>query len=162
MIAKMNSKKWKCKSCHDNLHDVCEVFLVVSGNVSYCSCDCNKKKIDDAEVFGAAFSRLANTNGSMLIESSPRRPSGMIYKIYEMSKLKKDVDENSALSRFKIHEIPATMAVDAGLINQEFLDAERERLGPMYPMYYECDFYNSSSTWYKPEMFQYGDYGEDM
>ena len=60
-----------------------------------------------------------------------------------------------------IHEIPATMAVDVGLINQEFLDAERERLGSMYPMYYECDFYNSSSTWYKPEMFQYSDYGGD-
>jgi len=59
--------------------------------------------LDDAEVFGAAFSRLANTNGTMLIES-----------------------------------------------------------GPMYPMYYECDFYNSSSTWYKPEMFQYGEHGKDI
>ena len=116
----------------------------------------------DTEVFGAAFSRLANTDGTVLIESPLRRPSGVIYKIYEMSKLKKDVDENSVLSRFRIHEIPATMAVDAGLINQEFLDAERERLGPLYPMYYECDFYNSASTWYKPEYFQYGDYGEDM
>ena len=86
----------------------------------------------------------------------------MIYKIYEMSKLKKDVNENSALSRINIHEIPATMAVDAGLITQEFLDAERERPGPMYPMYYECYFYNSSSTWYKIDMFQYGDYGENM
>jgi len=119
-------------------------------------------RIDDAEVFGAAFSRLANTNGTMLIESPPQRPSGMIYKIYEMSKLRKNVDRNSSMSQFKIHEIPATMAVDAGLINQEFLDAERERLGPLYPMYYECDFYNSSSTWYKPEYFQYGNYGEDM
>lgn len=27
-------------------------------------------------------------------------------------------------------------------------------------MYYKCDFYNSLSTWYKPEYFQYGDYGE--
>lgn len=79
-----------------------------------------------------------------------------------MCKLKKDVDENSALSRFKIHEIPSTMAVDAGLIHQEFLDAERERLGPLFPMYYECDFYNSFSTWYRPEYFQYSDYGEDM
>jgi len=26
-------------------------------------------------------------------------------------------------------------------------------------MYYECDFYNSSSTWYKSEMFQYSNYG---
>jgi len=94
-------------------------------------------------------------------EYSPRRPSGMLYKIYEMSKLKKNTD-NSEIGQFKIHEIPATMAVDAGLINQEFLDAERERLGPIYPMYYECDFYNSSRTWYRPEYFQYEDYGEDM
>ena len=81
----------------------------------------------------------------MLIESPPRRPSGMIYKIYEMSKLKKNVDKESAMWQFKIHEKPATMAVDAGLINQEFLDAEREMLGPMYPMYYKCDFYNSAT-----------------
>ena len=73
-------------------------------------------RINDAEVFGAAFSRLANTNGTMLIESPPRRPSGMIYKIYEMSKLKKNVDKDSALAQFKIHEIPSTMAVQAGLI----------------------------------------------
>jgi hypothetical protein len=45
---------------------------------------------------------------------------------------------------------------------KEFLDAEQERLGPLYPMYYECDFYNSSSTWYRPEYFQYGNYGEGM
>jgi len=32
----------------------------------------------------------------------------------------------------------------------------------LYLMYYECDFYNSASTWYKPEYFQYGDYGKDM
>lgn len=119
-------------------------------------------RVDDTEVFGAAFSRLANTNGTMLIETPPRRPSGMIYKIYEMSKMKRDVDADSPMSQFKVHEIPASMAVQAGLINDEFLDAERERLGPMYPMYYECDFYNSSSTWYKPDMFEYGDYGEDM
>ena len=119
-------------------------------------------RIDDAEAFGAAFSRLANTNGTMLIESPPRMPFGMIYKIFEMSKLKKNIEKDSAMGQFKIHEIPATMAVDAGLINPEFLDAERERLGPMHPMYYECDFYNSSSTWYKPEYFKYGNYGDDM
>jgi len=55
-------------------------------------------RIDDAEVFGAAFSILANTNGTMLIESAPRRSSGMIYKIYEMSKLRKYVDANSTMS----------------------------------------------------------------
>ena len=59
-------------------------------------------------------------------------------------------------------KIPANVAVDTILITQESLYAERERLGPLYPMYYECDFYNSSSTWYRPEYFQYGNYGEDM
>jgi hypothetical protein len=78
---------------------------------------------DDAEVFGAAFSRLANTNDTMLIESPPRRHSGMIYKIFEMSKLRKNVDANYSMSQFKIHEIPTLMAVEAGLINHEFLDA---------------------------------------
>lgn len=110
--------------------------------------------IDDSEVFGAAFSRLANTNGTILIESPPRGPSGKLYEIYENSKLKKT---NSLEGQFKIYEIPAIMAVQAGLISQEFLDAEQQRLGPMYPMYYECDFYNSSTTWYKPELFDYDD-----
>jgi hypothetical protein len=119
-------------------------------------------RIDDMDVFGAAFSRLANTNGTMLIETPLRRPSGMIYKIYEMSKMKRDIDVDSPMLQFKVHNLLASMAVQAGLINREFLDVERERLGPMYLMYYECDFYNSSSTWYRPEYFQYGDYGEDM
>ena len=35
---------WKCKSCQDGSHDVCDVFQVTLGNVSYCTCDCNKKK----------------------------------------------------------------------------------------------------------------------
>jgi hypothetical protein len=122
----------------------------------------SSSRIDDVEVFGVAFSRLANPNGTMLIESPPRRPSGMIYKIYEMSKLKKNIEKDSAIWQFKIHEIPVVMAVESGLINQEFLDAERERLGPLHPMYYECGFYNSASTWYRPEYFQYGNYGEDM
>jgi len=33
-------------------------------------------------------------------------------------------------------------SMQVGLTTQEFLDAERERLGPLYPMYFECDFYN--------------------
>ena len=48
----------------------------------------------------------------------------MIYKIFEIFKLRTDVDENSAMSQFKIREIPAMMAVGAGLINREFLDAK--------------------------------------
>jgi lipopolysaccharide/colanic/teichoic acid biosynthesis glycosyltransferase len=54
----------------------------------------------------------------------PRRPEGIIYKIFEIFKLRTDVDENSAMSQFKIREIPVMMAVGAGLINREFLDVK--------------------------------------
>jgi len=77
-----------------------------------------KKKLVNYPERLRKVSRLANTNGSMRIESPPRRPSRMIYKIYEMSKLKKDADTNDVASQFKVHEIPATMAVDAELITQ--------------------------------------------
>ncbi len=116
--------------------------------------------VDDSETFGAAFSRLANTNGSMLIETPPRGPSGKIYDIYEHSKLKKGSGIPEA--EFAVREYPASLAVEAGLITQDFLDAERERLGPAYDMYYACDFYNSANTWYSKDLFQYGKYGEDM
>jgi len=47
------------------------------------------------------------------IESPSCRPSGMIYKIYEMSKLKKNIAKDAITGQFKVHEIPATMAVNA-------------------------------------------------
>jgi len=66
-----------------------------------------------------------------------------------------------AIPTWHVIEVGITPNTDV-YTNQEFLDNERELLGPLYPMYYECDFYNSSSVWYKPEYFQYGNYGEDM
>jgi len=47
------------------------------------------------------------------IKSPPRRPSGMIYKIYEMSKLKKNIAKHPIMGQFKVHERTVTMAVDA-------------------------------------------------
>jgi len=113
--------------------------------------------VDDSEIFGAAFSRLANTRGSMVIETPPRKPSGKVFEIYEASELKKEDKKSreAVESQFKIMKIPAAWAVEAGLITKEFLEGERVRLGPMYGMYYECEFYNSASTWYKPEYFHY-------
>jgi len=78
-----------------------------------------------------------------------------------MSKLKKD---NDALeSQFKVREIPYTEALQAGVIRPEIIEAEKEIHGPMFPMLYECEFFNSASTWYNKELLsQFGDYGEDM
>jgi len=55
-------------------------------------------------------------------------------------------------------EIIITLVVDVGLIAQEFLDAERKRLGSLYHMHYKCGFYNLATTWYKDKYFKFEDY----
>ena len=94
--------------------------------------------VDDSGLFAAAFSRLANTSGTMLIETPPAGMRNSIYRIYMQSRLKTDLD--SPESAFKIFQVPAREAVAAGLITQDFLEAEKQRLGPLYPRYYEAEF----------------------
>lgn len=119
---------------------------------------------NDAGVFNAAFTRLANTEGRMLIESPPAGQRGTFYKIYKMSKLKEDQpEEMMALGQFKVYEVPAREAVAAGIMTQEFLDAERARLGPLYGQYYECEFLNASNAWYPTELLDnQGSYEIDL
>ena len=97
---------------------------------------------DDSGLFAAAFSRLANSNGTMLIESPPRGPRGTLYDIYTKSKLERDTERESETpeSQFKVFEVTAREAVQAGLISQDFLEAERQRLGTLYRQYYEAAF----------------------
>ena len=110
-------------------------------------------QVDDSQLFGAAFSRLANTGGSMLIESPPRGTTGKVYDIYTQSELMGD--EQFEEAKFQVQKIYASQAVEAGLITQEFLDAERVRLGSLYPMFYEAEFLNPFTSWYTKEMIQY-------
>ena len=111
-------------------------------------------QIDDSGLFGAAFSRLANTQGTMHIETPPRGQRGQVWAIYEASQRK---DPASIMGSFKINHIYAREAVAAGLILQEFLDSERVRLGPLYGQYYECEFVNPYTTWYEEKFFKYSD-----
>jgi hypothetical protein len=97
-------------------------------------------QVDDSGLFAAAFSRLANTNGTMTIETPPHGMDNQVYKIYMQSRMKTTTDLDSPESQFKIFQVPAREAVAAGLITQEFLDAEKERFGPLYPRYYEAEF----------------------
>jgi len=109
--------------------------------------------IDDAPMFGAAFSRLANTNGTMLIESPPRGQRRKVWEIYKQSELQGDEIFESA--KFKIRKIQAVQAVQTSLMNEEFLEQEQVRLGPLYPMFYECEFINPYTSWYTQDMINY-------
>jgi len=81
--------------------------------------------VDDSGLFAAAFSRLANTDGSLIIETPPRGPKGRVYEIFEQIQ--------KGESDFSLHIVRAEKAVQTNLISIEFLNAERQRLGPLYP-----------------------------
>ena len=88
--------------------------------------------VDDSGLFAAAFSRLANTDGSLIIETPPRGARGRVYEIFEQIQ--------KGESEFSLHIVRAAQTVAAGLIRPEFLNAERQRLGPLYPQYYNAEF----------------------
>ncbi len=108
------------------------------------------KLVDDSSLFAAAFSRLANTDGTMLIETPPRRPVGKVYEIYEKYYVNK---EHSDL--FDITIVKAEEAVKAGLITADFLKAERERLGPLYSQFYEAEFLSVGGNLFPYEDIDY-------
>lgn len=97
---------------------------------------------DDSPLFAAAFSRLANTGGSMLIETPPRGPRGRIFEIYQQALTHQEGIEG----QFKIFHVTAQDAVNEGLITKEFLNEERFRLGALYPQYYEAEFISVSGN----------------
>ena len=74
------------------------------------------------------------------------------------------LDDEKLESQFKVRELPYTEAIHAGVIRPEVIEGERERLGVMFPMYYECEFFNSATTWYPTKYLEEFDdeYGEDM
>jgi hypothetical protein len=99
---------------------------------------------DDSPLFAAAFSRLANTGGTMLIETPPRGPRGRIFEIYQQAI---NLNQKEGIEgQFKVFHVTAQDGVKAGLITQEFLDEEKVRLGALYPQYYEADFISVSGN----------------
>lgn len=97
---------------------------------------------DDSPLFAAAFSRLANTGGSMLIETPPRGPRGRIFEIYQQAL----THQQGIEGQFKIFHVTAQDAVTEGLITQEFLKEERFRLGALYPQDDEAEFISVSGN----------------
>lgn len=88
---------------------------------------------DITEAMSYADTRLANTNGTMIVETIPSPPEGYIFDLYQANNGKEG-------ARWKVFTIPATEAVKAGVIKQEFLDAERLSKGVLYGRYYGAQF----------------------
>jgi len=119
--------------------------------------------------FAAVYSRLANTNGVIKIETPPNGQQGEVYHIYNNSKTRIAVDESISQtfvedpdnnsSKFKVFEFPAREAVSARIISEEFLDQERRELGDLlFSQLYECNFLPPGNQWYNESMIAFDDY----
>ncbi len=112
------------------------------------------------EAFGGAFSRLANTDGTLVIECPPRGPSGPVFNIVdEDDSLKKDgitieLDEGKKIvtpSGFMVRKYTYQVGIDCGMITPEFIEKEKRRLGVLFGMYYMADFYSTDQTWFSKD-----------
>jgi hypothetical protein len=94
-------------------------------------------RLDDTEYFAAASSRLANTNGYMYIVSTPRGQRGFFHDLWTRAKAG------------KIQMKTFTVSYREGLgvmYTQEFIDKERDRLGPRFPGEYENEFLGAENA----------------
>lgn len=83
----------------------------------------------------AARTRLANTNGTMVIETVPGDPAGKIFEMDEAF-----MQQEWKQGDFYVSKVMADEAVKAGIMTQDFLDAERRDLGPLFDRYYGAKF----------------------
>ena len=84
-------------------------------------------------VLKSAFTRLAQTRGYFVIETIPSGPTGLVYEIWLRNRTQGGND-------FKVREYPVLLAVQAGLIQEDFLEQEKKRHGSDYARFYECSF----------------------
>ena len=89
------------------------------------------------EAFGGAFSRLANTDGTLVIECPPRGPQGPVFNIVDEDSLKQDgitveLDEGKKIltpSGFLVRRYTYQVGIDCGMITIPFIEKEKRRLG---------------------------------
>lgn len=75
------------------------------------------------DALNVALTRIANTNGSVVIETIPGKPSG---QVFDMSRRLRGT--SPVKGDFAYVEVTAEDAVAAGVMSREFLDSERKRM----------------------------------
>lgn len=93
----------------------------------------------DERVYATGISRVANTNGYVLIESPPRGTQNGFYKLYEEYK-----DNTNPICR--VYTVKVEDAIEHKVITQEFLDEEKRRLKHLYYSVYGSSFVEQSGN----------------
>ena len=85
------------------------------------------------QILNGLFTRLAITRGKMVIETIPSlSTTGRVYEIY--------VNAQKNVNGFRWFKFPVEVAINAGIVSQEQINGERERLGAFFPLFYGAEF----------------------
>lgn len=119
---------WSWKNiCHIHMSDVVAAEIV-----------------DDESVYAAAKSRLANTNGTWIIESPPRGTNNYYYRMYEMYKDNTDPD-------VYVKVIHIDDAIKYKITTREFIESERKRLGYLWFQFHGSQFLEGGGNFFSME-----------
>lgn len=100
---------------------------------------------DDWPIYRAASSRIANYPlGSLTIETPPNGRRGFVWELYAYD------------DSFKKFVYPYQLAVQAGLISDEFIETAKTQLGEGFKQFYECDFSTTINAAYPQSAIEQG------
>lgn len=126
------------------------------------------------EFFGGLYSRLANTNGVVKIETIPGPASGEVYRIYlnftqtklnAKTSIDKEItktfaeDQANISTTFKVMEINVEEGIQAGIVNHDYIEKQRIELPQLqFEHLYMCKFITPGNQWFKEEWMKTGRY----
>ena len=93
--------------------------------------------LDDEKILAATTSRLANTGGYLRLVSTPKGQRGFFYRMA--------TEALTGKVKAKVLTFPYQVAI-GNLIEPEFIEAERLRLGALFEQEYECQFLGSQNA----------------
>lgn len=106
-------------------------------------------------IWGALLSRLANSEGPMVVECPARRPEGPVYDTFDtFEKAKADGQKLDTRQDFYVEKFTYKLGIRDGFFTEQFIEAEKRRLGPVFNTLYNADFFASESTWYEEDHFK--------
>ncbi len=115
---------------------------------------------------GAITSRLANTRGSIVIETPPTAFEGFIWDWYERDAHNKEAGFMDMAGKrhpnlvdiprkmqtdWLVRQYPYQLGLDSGMTTPAFIESKRKELGPLFGFYFEASFYSSDKVWYRRE-----------
>ena len=103
------------------------------------------------QYFQALTSRLILTEGHIFIECPTVGHLGPIYDIDERFQASLKAGRPVGPHDFFVDRIKVQEAVDAGLMTEAAVQAEREEHGPMFDAYFNADWFAGDSVWYRKD-----------